>query len=414
MTEPRVTVVLGVTGCIAAYKACEIVRALTSSGVRVKAVMTEAAAKFLGPLTLRTLTGEPVTTSLWDEPTAGRVFHVSLAEEAGVFVIAPCTANVIAKLAHGIADDMLTTTALATEAPLVIAPAMNTHMWRDEATRANLAVLRERGAVIVAPSAGELACGDVGEGRLAAVSDITDAILAEVVRVRDLDGVRLLVTAGPTYEPIDAVRFIGNRSSGKTGYHIAEEASRRGGEVTLVSGPTSLPDPFGVRTVRVETAAEMYEEAMAAFAVADAVIATAAVADARPVHVASGKLKKHEVAGSLELERTVDILAAMGESKGERVLVGFAAESGDLIGSARDKLVRKRLDLVVANDITLEGLGFASERNTVTLVSAEGVEEVPEMAKRLLAKVICDRLSALVAGGRATRSSRAQQEGATS
>ncbi|TLM92038.1 MAG: bifunctional phosphopantothenoylcysteine decarboxylase/phosphopantothenate--cysteine ligase CoaBC, partial [Actinobacteria bacterium] len=241
------TVVLGVTGCIAAYKACELARALMRAGCRVKVVMTENATRFVGTATFRALTGEPVAVSLWDEPAA-RVHHISLAEEADVFVIAPATANVVAKVATGRADDLLTTTALATEAPLVVAPAMNVHMWRAEATQANVAALRARGAVVVEPTSGELACGDVGEGRLAEVADIADAVLAEVRRARDLAGVRVLVTAGPTRERIDAVRFIGNPSSGKTGYAIAEEAARRGAEVVLVSGPTSLPDAFGVRT----------------------------------------------------------------------------------------------------------------------------------------------------------------------
>jgi phosphopantothenoylcysteine decarboxylase/phosphopantothenate--cysteine ligase len=390
------TVVLGVTGCIAAYKACEVARALMRSGVRVKTIMTEAATRFVGPLTLRTLTGEPVVTSLWDDATTSRVFHVSLAEEADVLLIAPCTANVLAKLARGVADDMLTTAALATEAPLVLAPAMNTHMWRDEATQANLAVLRSRGAIVVEPDAGELACGDVGEGRLAEIEAITSAVHAELERVQDLEGVQLLVTAGPTYEPIDPVRFIGNRSSGRTGYAIAEEAARRGAEVTLVSGPTSLPDPFGCIVVRVQTADEMHRAAMDAFAPADAVVATAAVSDLRPATPSEHKLKKSDASATLALERTTDILAEMGARKGERVLIGFAAESHDLITEARGKLERKHLDLVVANDITRPGLGFGSASNRVSLVDSGGVEELPVMTKRELARIICDRMAALL------------------
>ncbi len=393
MAEERTTVVLGVTGCIAAYKACEVARELARADVRVKAVMTEAATHFIGPLTLRTLTGEPVVTSLWDDATASRVFHVSLAEEADVFAIVPCTANVMAKLAGGVADDMLTTAALATEAPLVIAPAMNTHMWRDEATRANLAVLRERGAVVVEPASGELACGDVGEGRLAPVADIVEAILAEVRRARDLAGVRVLVTAGPTYEPIDPVRFIGNRSSGKTGYLIAEEAARRGAEVTLVSGPTTLPDPFGCTTVRVQTAEEMSAAAMRAYAAADAVVATAAVSDLRPAASEARKIKKDDAPASLALERTPDILGEMAAQKGERVLIGFAAESEDVIANARGKLERKNLDLVVGNDITEAGLGFGSDRNRVVLVSREAAVEAPVQSKRAIARTVCDALA---------------------
>lgn len=396
MSEERTTVVLGVTGCIAAYKACELARTFARADLRVKAVMTDAATRFVGPLTLRTLTGEPVATSLWDDPAEKLVHHVSLAEEADVFVIAPCTANVIAKLARGVADDILTTSALATEAPLVIAPAMNTHMWRDEATRDNLAILRQRGAIIVEPETGELACGDVGEGRLAELGAIAEAVLAEARRARDLLGVRLLVTAGPTYEPIDPVRFIGNRSSGKTGYLLAEEAARRGAVVTLVSGPTSLPDPFGCAVVRVESAAQMHEAAMGAFADADAVVATAAVSDMRPVRAAGQKIKKDAAPDTLALEPTADILGEMGDSKGDRILIGFAAESDDLLGNARSKLARKSLDLVVANDITLAGLGFGSDSNRVTLVAGDLAEELPVSSKRAIARVLCDRLAGLV------------------
>ncbi|MDY0088426.1 MAG: bifunctional phosphopantothenoylcysteine decarboxylase/phosphopantothenate--cysteine ligase CoaBC, partial [Coriobacteriia bacterium] len=358
--ESPKTVVLGVTGCIAAYKACEVARALVSSGVRVKVVMTEAATRFVGPLTFGALTGEPVTTSLWDGSEPGRVSHIALAAEADVLAIVPCTANVLAKLAHGRADDMLSTVALACEAPLVLAPAMNTHMWRAEPTRANLATLRARGAVVVEPASGELACGDVGEGRLAEVEKITAAILGELARARDLAGVELLVTAGPTHEPIDPVRFIGNRSSGLTGYAIAEEAARRGAQVTLVSGPTALPDPFACVVKRVQTAAEMHAAAMDAFEAAEAVIATAAVADYRPVAPSAHKLKKEEGARALKLECTADILAAMGERKGGRVLIGIAAESQGVLEAAREKLARKNLDLVVANDITEPGLGFGA------------------------------------------------------
>jgi len=397
------TVALGITGCIAAYKACELARELVRDGVRVKVVMTEAATRFVGPLTFRTLTGEPVATSLWEDPAAERVFHVSLAEETDVFAIAPATANAIAKLAGGVADDMLTTSALATEAPLVIAPAMNTHMWRDEATRSNLATLRSRGAIVVEPEAGELACGEVGEGRLAEVSTIAEAIRVELSRSSDLAGVRLLVTAGPTHEPIDPVRYIGNRSSGKTGYAIAEEAARRGAEVTLVSGPTALPDPFECTTVRVATAAEMHAAAMEAFADADAVVATAAVSDLRPAAPSERKLKKDASPDSIALERTPDILGEMGERKGARVLVGFAAESHDILAEARGKLERKSLDLVVANDVTEPGLGFGSDSNRVTLVARESAEELPVMTKRALARVLCDRLAVLLAGSASTQ-----------
>jgi phosphopantothenoylcysteine decarboxylase/phosphopantothenate--cysteine ligase len=388
-------VVLGVTGGIGAYKACELARELMRRGMRVKTVMTSAAQRFVTPLTFRTLTGEPVAVSLWDDPTQ-RVHHVSLAAEADV--VAPCTANMIAKLAHGRADDLLSTTVLATEAPVVVAPAMNTHMWQKGVTRANVGVLRDRGMVFVEPGSGELACGDVGEGRLADVIAIADAVERECVRARSLEGVRVLVTAGPTREPIDAVRFLGNRSSGRQGYAIAEEAARRGATVTLVSGPTALPDPFGAAVVRIETAQEMLEAVQAVYETTDVVIAAAAVADFRPAAPSPGKLKKDTAPASIALERTVDILAQLGTSKGHRVLVGFAAEAGDPVGSARGKLAAKNLDLIVGNDITEPGAGFESGTNRVTFVTADSEETLPCMDKHAVARALLDRVETIVRG----------------
>jgi phosphopantothenoylcysteine decarboxylase/phosphopantothenate--cysteine ligase len=398
-SEPRIPlVVLGVTGGIGAYKACELARELMRRGMRVKTVMTSAAQRFVTPLTFRTLTGEPVAVSLWDDPTQ-RVHHVSLAAEADALVIAPCTANVIAKLAQGRADDILTTTVLATEAPVVIAPAMNTHMWRKDVTQANVARMRDRGAVFVEPEAGELACGDVGEGRLADVMTIADAVAREVARSRSLADVEVLVTAGPTREPLDAVRFLGNRSSGRQGYAIAEEAARRGASVTLVSGPTDLPDPFGASVVRVETAAEMSDAVGAVYESARLVIAAAAVADFRPLRAVEGKLKKNAPLEPLVLEHTVDILATLGARKGDRVLVGFAAEAGDPVESAREKLVAKHLDLVVANDVTEPGSGFEVLTNRVTFVTAAGSEALPCMDKRAVARALLDRIETILKGG---------------
>jgi phosphopantothenoylcysteine decarboxylase/phosphopantothenate--cysteine ligase len=389
------TVVLGVAGGIGAYKACEVARELMRRGARVKVVMTSAAQRFVTPLTFRTLTGEPVGVSLWDDPTQ-RVHHVSLADEADVLAIVPCTANVINKLAQGRADDLLTTTVLACEAPVVIAPAMNTHMWRKEVTQRAVGALRARGVVFVEPGTGELACGDVGEGRLAAIPEIVEAVWAELGRARSLAGVRLLVTAGPTREPIDPVRFVGNRSSGRQGYAIAEEAARRGAEVTLVSGPTSLPDPFGATTVRVETAAEMREAVKRAYADVDVVVMTAAVSDFRPRAPAARKLKKDVAPDTLTLERTPDILAELAKEKGKRVLVGFAAETGDVVKYARGKLAAKSLDLVVANDVSEPGIGFESKMNRVVFVSPEGEEALPVMDKRAVARELLDRLATLL------------------
>ncbi len=392
-TSDTPTVVLGVTGCIAAYKACELARALMRAGCRVKVVMTEAATHFVGPATFSALTGEPVAVSLWDDPASARVFHVSLAQEADVLVVAPATANVIAKVACGRADDLLTTVALATQAPIVVAPAMNTHMWRAEATSRNIATLRDRGTVIVEPVEGDLACGDVGEGRLAEVDAIAQAVLAEARRSRELAGVTVLVTAGPTREAIDSVRFISNASSGKTGYAVAEEAARRGAAVTLVSGPTTLPDPFGVRTVRVTTALEMRAAVGDAYEASDVVVATAAVSDFRPAEAAGFKIKKDGAPDTISLARSPDILAELGARKGDRMLVGFAAETSDLLEHARAKLADKNLDLVVANDVSAEGLGFGSDSNRVTFVWPGREEALELQSKRSIARTLWDGIA---------------------
>lgn len=394
----QTTVVVGVTGGIAAYKTCELVRALVKRGMRVKVIMTGAATRFVTPLTFRTLTNEPVAVSLWDDSPGDPVHHVSLAEEADLMVIAPCTANVIAKLAHGRADDLLTTTALATEASLVIAPAMNMHMWRKDITQANVAVLRARGAVIVDPTSGDLACGDVGEGRLAPVEAILSAVLAETSRARDLEGRSVLVTAGGTQEPVDPVRFLGNRSSGKTGFAIAAEAARRGAHVTLVTAPTHLADPFGVEVVRVQTALEMREAVLARADDADAIVMSAAVADFRPVRPAAEKIKKGGSApDAIALERNPDILAELGAREGARpVLVGFAAETSEVERHAREKLAAKRCDLIVANDVSDPSLGFGTADNRVLFVTAGGTEELPVMSKPAIARVLLDRVRQLL------------------
>lgn len=386
------TILVGVTGCIAAYKSCELVRIFQRAGFRVKVVMSEAATHFVGPTTFRALTGEPVAVSLWDEPEA-RVHHTSLAEEASVFVIAPATANVVAKIAQGRADDLLSTVALATEAPVILSPAMNVHMWRDEATCANIAAARARGIVVIEPESGELACGDVGEGRLADIEVIADTVLAEARRTQDLVGVRVLVTAGPTREPIDPVRFVSNASSGKTGFAIAEEAARRGANVTLVTGPTSLPNPFGVSTVRVLTALDMHAACGMVYPETDVVVATAAVADFRPAETSAEKVKKDAAPQSVQFVRNPDILAEFGENKGERMLIGFAAETSDVVAYARGKLLSKSLDLVVANDVSDPALGFGSDENQVWLVTPEHAEEVPVMPKRALARLLWDRIA---------------------
>ena len=386
------TVLLGVTGCIAAYKSCEIVRALQKAGVRVKVVMTEHATEFVGPTTFRALTHEKVAVGLFDDPE-DPIHHVSLAQEADAFLIAPCTANVIAKIANGIADDLLTTTALATTAPLIIVPAMNVNMYDNGATRYNIGKLHIRGARIVEAGDGYLACGDVGKGRLADIEDIVGATLDELGVRRDLDGRRVMVTAGPTVEPIDPVRYISNRSSGKTGYAIARAAALRGADVTLVSGPVSLPAPEGVRVVRVRTAHEMLEAAEGAFRDADIAVFAAAVADMRPRAVSNRKLKKGrdgDELGAIELVENPDILATLAACKDRQVVVGFAAETNDVVPNAEAKLAAKRADFVVANQVG-EGMAFGTDDNAVWFVDAEEVEELPRMPKSRLADEILDK-----------------------
>lgn len=395
------TVLVGITGCIAAYKSAEIVRALQKRGLRVKVVMTEHATHFIDPLTFRSLTHEPVAVGLFDDPS-DPIHHISLAEEADCFAIAPCTANVVAKIAHGIADDLLTTTALACTAPLVIAPAMNVHMYEAVATQENLATLARRGARIVEAGSGYLACGDVGRGRLADIEDIVDRIVKALDERAscDLEGMNVLVTAGPTEEPIDPVRFITNRSSGKMGYAIAEAAAARGAKVTLVSGPVSLEPPAGVERVSVRTAREMLEAARPSFEQSDIAVFTAAVADMRPAAPAEHKLKKGSAddAGLLsriELVENPDILATLAAEKREgQFIIGFAAETDDVVANAQRKLDSKHADLIVANRVG-EGMAFGTDDNQAALVAADGAEELALMSKRALADKILDKALAM-------------------
>lgn len=385
------TVLIGITGCIAAYKACEVVRGLQKAGFRVKVVMTENATRFVGPATFKALTREPVAVSLFDAP-GDPIHHVSLAKEADLFLIVPCTANVMAKVARGIADDLLTTTALAMDAPLMIAPAMNVKMWDAEATQENLEILRRRGVRIIAPVSGHLACGDEGEGKLADV----DHIVADATHVLDgaldLEGVRVLVTAGPTYEPIDPVRFIGNRSSGKTGYAIASEAASRGALVTLVSGPTALDDPTGVETVHVESAQQMLDACRKPFSEADVAVFSAAVADFAPATFHDHKIKKSEGGiASLDFHENPDILAILAATKGDTFVVGFAAETDDVLLHAGEKLRSKNADLIVANCVAC-GKVFGADESQVTLVSKQGISELALMDKRLLAAELWDHI----------------------
>lgn len=404
------TVVLGVTGCIAAYKAAELVRAMCGRGWRVKVVMTEHATAFITALTLQTLSGEPVAADLLGPAADGPLPHLSIAEEADCLLVAPATANFIAKAAHGVADDLLTTTVLASRAPLVVAPAMNTAMWTDDATRTAVRVLEERGAVIVSPESGPLACGDEGEGRLAALEPIVDAVWFELSRARALAGRRVVVTAGGTQEPMDPVRFIGNRSSGRMGYAVADEAARMGADVVLISAPTMLARPNGVEIVDIRTALEMRDAVLAhtgpdASARADALVMAAAVADYRPQDVADRKPKKGEDPVELRLVRNPDILSEVGAGRRiepglwPKALVGFAAESvsgTDLVEAASAKLEAKALDLVVGNDIMEPGLGFESETNHVVIVGGGKPDWVGPAPKREVARHILTRVAVLL------------------
>lgn len=389
------TVLLCVTGCIAAYKSCEIARALQKAGVRVKVCMTEHATSFVGPTTFRALTRDEVAVDLFDNPS-DPIHHISLAKEPDVVLVAPATANVVAKVAHGQADDLLTTTVLATDAPVVVAPAMNVGMWQAEATQKNIATLEQRGFDIVRPTTGYLACGDTGEGKLADVDDIVARTLVALETSQALAGERVLITAGGTREAIDPVRYIGNRSSGKMGHALARAARAMGAEVTLVTASTQLSIPFGVEGVRVESAAQMLDAVSQRFDACTMLICAAAVADYAPAHPAPHKLSKAD--GELthiDLVKTADILAEMSRVKGKRVVIGFAAETNDLVRRARAKLERKGCDAIVANDVSRVDSTFGSDTNAVTWVSSQGVEELPCTGKQALAFELLRRAVAL-------------------
>ena len=385
---------LGVTGGIAAYKAAFLARLLRERGAQVQVVMTPAATRFVGPDTFAALTGRPVRSDVFEQTDT--VLHVRMAHEADAAIVAPATANVIAKLSLGLADDLLTSTLLEFTGPLVVAPAMHTGMHAHPATRGHLRTLVDRGVSVVGPVAGALAAGDEGMGRMSDPEEIVAAVESALGRGGDLAGRTVLVTAGPTHEPIDAVRFLGNRSSGKMGYLVAEEAARRGASVTLVSGPTAIPAPAGVDLVRVETAEEMRAAVMGIFdSGVDAVVKSAAVADFRPKAPAEGKLKKEGGPPDLHLEPTPDILRELGERKGDTVLVGFAAETEDLESAGRTKLRAKHLDLVVVNQVGAADTGFEVDTNRAMILAVAG-DGVPlrEWTKRELAAAICDRLVA--------------------
>ncbi|HJB55317.1 MAG TPA: bifunctional phosphopantothenoylcysteine decarboxylase/phosphopantothenate--cysteine ligase CoaBC [Candidatus Olsenella avistercoris] len=392
---PRV--LLAVCGGIAAYKACEVLRGLQKAGCEVRVTMTADAERFVGAVTFEALSGAPVADDLYDYPGSS-IPHIELSEWADLALVVPATANVMAKLACGIADDCLTSTLLACHGScaVMVAPGMNTRMWANPATQANVSALRGRGVTVVGPGSGRLACGDVGEGKLAPVEDVVAAALdalGAAPRERDLAGLRLLVTAGPTHEAIDPVRYIANRSTGKMGFALAEAAATRGAEVTLVCGPIPrpLPLPSEVRRVDVVSAAQMHEAALSAFEGADAAICCAAVADYTPARPADHKLKKsREHLDRIELVETADILVDLCAVKGGRVVAGFAAETDDLLAHAADKLARKGADLIVANDVSRPESTFGADTNRVALVSASGVEQLETMPLPAVADAVLD------------------------
>jgi phosphopantothenoylcysteine decarboxylase / phosphopantothenate---cysteine ligase len=391
-----VNVVLGVTGGIAAYKSCEIVRGLRRRGCAVRVAMTRAATEFITPFTLQALSGHKVRLSLFDGAES-EIEHITLARDCRLLLIAPATANLLAKLAAGIADDFLTTFALAVRCPILIAPAMNPRMWEHPAVQENVKILLGRGCLFIGPDEGEMAESDYGVGRLADPGAIVGRALELLGHRRTLTGQKLLVTAGPTREAIDAVRFLSNPSSGKMGYAIAEAAVRRGAEVVLVSGPTSLPDPEGTKVVRVTTAAEMHEAVMTALPEATIVIKSAAVSDFTVASPASGKIKKSSAARTVELVPTADILKEISRSKGSRLVVGFAAETDDLVGNAMKKMKEKDLDLIVANDVS-GGAAFGADEDEVVVIDRSGAAtRLGRMPKSGIAERLLDIIEARIA-----------------
>jgi phosphopantothenoylcysteine decarboxylase/phosphopantothenate--cysteine ligase len=391
-------VILGVTGGIAAYKAVELLRLLVKAGVEIHVVMTRSAQEFVTPLTFQTLSGNPVHTELFSLIQEQDIGHISLADRADLVLVAPATANLIGKVANGLADDLLTTTIMATRAKVLFAPAMNSNMWDNPIYQKNQERLETFGYHFIKPVYGDLACGWQGQGKLPDPQEIFNSAQA-LLGSHALEGKTVLVTAGPTREELDPVRFLSNYSSGKMGYAVACAARNRGAKVLLVSGPVSLPEPWGVETIQVVSAQEMYQAVMARAEQADLIIKAAAVADFRPVVRVGQKAKKGgSESMTIELQRNPDILAELGKRKGSRILVGFAAETEELLKHAREKLESKNLDMIVANDVTQEGAGFNGDTNIVRFLTADGrLEELPKMTKEAVAEILLDRATALLA-----------------
>lgn len=398
------TVILGVTGSIAAYKAANLASMLKKQHADVHVIMTENATQFITSITFESLTGNKCLVDTFDRNFQFEVEHVALAKRADLAIVAPATANVIAKLAHGLADDMLTTTLLACTCPRLIAPAMNTRMYENPITKDNLETLRRYGFRLIEPAVGHLACGDTGAGKLPPETELLEHVLDEIAFEKDMSGLSVLVTAGPTMEAIDPVRFISNHSTGKMGYALARVCRRRGAEVTLVSGKTSLEPPFGVTLVPIQSAQEMFEEVSARAAKQDLIIKAAAVADYRPAVVADNKIKKNEDDMSIRLERTTDILAWLGGHRREgQVLCGFAMETEHMLEHAKEKLERKRVDMIAANNVKVAGAGFGTDTNVVTLITRQGITELAKMSKEEVAMRIVDELLKIRGTGHTTQ-----------
>ena len=387
------TVILGVTGSIAAYKAANLASMLKKQHADVQVIMTKNATQFINPITFESLTGNKCLVDTIDRNFQFQVEHVALAKRADLAIVAPATANIMAKLAHGLADDMLTTTLLACRCPKLIAPAMNTRMYENPVTQDNMDILRKYGFRIIEPAVGHLACGDTGAGKLPPETLLLECILDEIAMEKDMKGLHVLITAGPTMEAIDPVRFISNHSTGKMGYALARVCRRRGAEVTLVSGKTNLEAPYGVTLVPVTSAQDMFEAVSSRAKEQDMIIKAAAVADYRPVTVAENKIKKSPGDMSIALERTTDILAWLGEHRQEgQVLCGFAMETEHMVEHAKEKLTRKHVDMIAANNVKVAGAGFGTDTNVVTLITEDGAEELAKMSKEEVASRILDAL----------------------
>lgn len=388
-------IVLGITGGIAAYKSAELTREFVKRGADVKVIMTGNATEFIAPLTLQTLSGNSVYMDMFLPADKSEISHISLADEADILIIAPATANIIGKIASGLADDLLSTTVMATKAPVLICPAMNTNMYANDIVRENISKLASKNYFFVEPGYGELACGTEGPGRFPPLEDIVEEV-ESILTKSDLAGEKILITAGPTQEPFDPVRYITNYSSGKMGYALATMARRRGAEVTLISGPTSLPEPFGVKFLQVSSTIEMRNAVMNNMEDSTIIIKAAAVADFRPAAISDDKIKKGDGSLSVRLERNPDIISEVGKMKGDRILVGFAVETENLIENARGKMTEKNMDIIVANDVTQDGAGFRTDTNIVKILDREGgLEELPLLDKIEVAERILDRIKAM-------------------